>query len=335
MPTASKSLSLTMEERPLRHSEIGGHAAIDTSVAERFAVHPQIQGRIKRLAVRNGLNITAFDLWSAGIFRGFASTEPCLAIVVLMNCSGSSRMSSPGCNRPLQFAYTPETTIFFFARTAVSGEFAVPAGANFRGVEIRASVDYLRRLDALELFENADCDHSYCRAANTNMWIGGIPTTNVINARAAAVLDAALDTEGSDLEVEANGLAILTAALEAMRTRGNARGGRQRRLARSLDLARTMLVDDLARTWTIAELARAVGLSERQLKTGFRARFGAPVYEFLQSIRMARARTLLEQGGLTITDVALAVGYANPSHFSFLFRRTFGRPPSHIMTGRG
>lgn len=319
-----------MEERPLKHSDLESPTAIDTSISERFAVHPQIHGRIKRLAVRPGFNITAFDLLSAGVFRGFASTEPCLAIVALMDCSGASRIFSPGCNRPLEFTYTPNSTIFFFARTAVTGEFAVPPGSKFRGIEVRVSLEQLRRLEVLELFENADTEHSYCRASNSDIWIGGIPSNNTMQARAEAALTAALGAATSDLDVEAAGLAILTAALDAMRTRGTARNVRQRHLSGALDAARDTLISDLSHAWTVNELAQAVGISERQLKTGFRARFGAPVYEFLQSARLAMAKSLLEQSTLSITEVALTVGYANPSHFTFLFRRAFGVTPSEV-----
>jgi AraC-like DNA-binding protein len=325
-----KPTSLTLEERPLRHAHLEAPAAIDTSLSERFAVHPQVLGKIKRLAVRPGFNITAFDVKSADVFRGFASTERCLAIVVLLDCSGSSRMLTPGCNRALEFTYTPDTTILFFARTAVQGEFAVPTGANFRGVEVRLSVDQLSRLDALELFADVDAEHSYCRAANADVWVGGIPTNTLIRARAEAALDAALGSDGTDLEIEIAGLAILTAALEQMRSRGSVLSARQRHLSGKLDRARSVLLEDVARSWTVSDLAEAVGLSERQLKTGFRTRFGAPVYEYLQNARLSKAKTLLADGDLSITDVALTVGYANPSHFAFLFRRTFGIPPSQL-----
>ncbi|PAM43398.1 hypothetical protein CEJ63_24455 [Acinetobacter baumannii] len=34
------------------------------------------------------------------------------------------------------------------------------------------------------------------------------------------------------------------------------------------------------------------------------------------------------QGGLSVTEVAMACGYANPSKFSAAFRRVFGTLPS-------
>ena len=37
---------------------------------------------------------------------------------------------------------------------------------------------------------------------------------------------------------------------------------------------------------------------------------------------------------MSVTEVSLAVGYANPSHFAFLYRRTYGETPSARGTPR-
>jgi AraC-like DNA-binding protein len=42
---------------------------------------------------------------------------------------------------------------------------------------------------------------------------------------------------------------------------------------------------------------------------------------------MERSRQLLQEGNLTVTGVARAVGYANRSHFAAAFRRKFGVNP--------
>lgn len=43
---------------------------------------------------------------------------------------------------------------------------------------------------------------------------------------------------------------------------------------------------------------------------------------------MERARLLFIHGGYTVLETANAVGYANPSHLTRVFRETFGRNPS-------
>ncbi|MEA5574048.1 AraC family transcriptional regulator [Calothrix sp. UHCC 0171] len=79
---------------------------------------------------------------------------------------------------------------------------------------------------------------------------------------------------------------------------------------------------------SLLELSREVGLNDFKLKIGFRHCFGTTVFGYLHQHRMEQAKQLLEQGNLTITGVARAVGYANRSHFAAAFKRKFGVNPS-------
>jgi AraC-like DNA-binding protein len=80
--------------------------------------------------------------------------------------------------------------------------------------------------------------------------------------------------------------------------------------------------------WTIASLAREVGLNERKLKQGFRQLLGRTVHDHLERTRISAAQSLLAEGGLGVTETALAVGYSNPSHFAKIFKRSVGISPS-------
>jgi AraC-like DNA-binding protein len=97
-----------------------------------------------------------------------------------------------------------------------------------------------------------------------------------------------------------------------------------------LERARRTLVGQLAEPPTLAALARTAGLSETRFKANFRALFGAPVFAYLRTARMEHTRGLLAQHHLNVTEVALRVGYANPSKFAAAFRRHFGRSPSSV-----
>jgi AraC-like DNA-binding protein len=97
-----------------------------------------------------------------------------------------------------------------------------------------------------------------------------------------------------------------------------------------LEGARRSLVARLEEPPTLAWLARQAGLSETRLKTGFRALFGTSVFAYLRQARMEEARLLLLKRRLNVTEVALRVGYANPSKFAAAFRRQFGVSPSEL-----
>ncbi len=77
----------------------------------------------------------------------------------------------------------------------------------------------------------------------------------------------------------------------------------------------------------VRDLAARVGLSMSRLARLFRAELGVTPSAYLQSERMTRARLLVERTSLSIADIMLQVGVADPSHFARDFRRTHGFSP--------
>ncbi|PHM50084.1 helix-turn-helix transcriptional regulator [Xenorhabdus miraniensis] len=74
--------------------------------------------------------------------------------------------------------------------------------------------------------------------------------------------------------------------------------------------------------WTIKSLSKAVGLNERKLKEGFRAVVFRTFHQYLENVRMTTAEDLLKKG-MSVIEVAAAVGYSSPSHFSKRFRQHY------------
>jgi len=79
----------------------------------------------------------------------------------------------------------------------------------------------------------------------------------------------------------------------------------------------------------IAALARKAGASLRTLERCFLVETGMSVGEWRRRVRLFHALHLL-QGGSSVTDAALEVGYASVSAFSQAFARQFGRSPSTL-----
>lgn len=89
------------------------------------------------------------------------------------------------------------------------------------------------------------------------------------------------------------------------------------------------MVADLSRHYTIRELADTFELSLSALKSCFKGVYGDSVYSYMRSYRVNRAAEMIsENPGLSISSVAAAVGYANPSKFSDAFRGVMGCLPS-------
>jgi AraC-like DNA-binding protein len=69
-------------------------------------------------------------------------------------------------------------------------------------------------------------------------------------------------------------------------------------------------------------------VSQMQLYRKVKALLGTGVTEYLQSIRLTKARLLLLQEGSTIAEVAYQTGFSSPSYFSTAFKGKYQVPPS-------
>ena len=61
----------------------------------------------------------------------------------------------------------------------------------------------------------------------------------------------------------------------------------------------------------------------------FRALLGEPPAAHVARLRLERARSLLEEDGLSITEICAAVGYDSLPSFSRRFSVAYGVAPSH------
>jgi len=82
--------------------------------------------------------------------------------------------------------------------------------------------------------------------------------------------------------------------------------------------------------FTIDQLCMDIGISRPQLYRKTVALTGLSPNELIRHLRMKKAMTLLRKRSLNIAQVAMEVGYNNPSYFSKCFAGTFGRKPSEI-----
>jgi AraC-like DNA-binding protein len=103
---------------------------------------------------------------------------------------------------------------------------------------------------------------------------------------------------------------------------------RQQRVARDrVEQAMAILRRDLANPPTLEQLGRETGCSPFYLSRTFSKETGQTIPQYLRQLRLDRAASLLKQGQLNVTEVALAVGYSSLSHFSQAFHHRFGCCP--------
>jgi AraC-like DNA-binding protein len=78
----------------------------------------------------------------------------------------------------------------------------------------------------------------------------------------------------------------------------------------------------------VADLAALVGLSPSHLSALFRQATGSGPAAFHTSLKMSRARALLDTTSLSVAEIAATVGYADPLYFSRQFRRVHDVSPT-------
>ena len=74
-------------------------------------------------------------------------------------------------------------------------------------------------------------------------------------------------------------------------------------------------------------LAKDVGMSTRQLERLFRRYLNRSPKRYYMELRLQKARNLLMQTDMSVINVALACGFASPSHFSKCYRAQYNTTP--------
>lgn len=77
----------------------------------------------------------------------------------------------------------------------------------------------------------------------------------------------------------------------------------------------------------LEQLCKIACMGTTKLKQSFKIANGCTITEFIQSRRMGQAEYLLSHTDLTIAQISKTVGYANPSRFAELFRKSLGILP--------
>jgi AraC-like DNA-binding protein len=94
-------------------------------------------------------------------------------------------------------------------------------------------------------------------------------------------------------------------------------------LRRVRDYVETHLEENIG----LDRLAMTAGLSLHHFARAFKQSEGTTPHGFVLERRLAKARELLTHNNLSLSEIALAVGFADQSHFTRRFRELVGVSP--------
>jgi AraC family transcriptional regulator len=84
----------------------------------------------------------------------------------------------------------------------------------------------------------------------------------------------------------------------------------------------------------VEALAREAGLSAAHFARAFTRSVGRAPHQHLLTLRLERARRLLEAPGATLSGVALQAGFADQAHLTRRFKQAFGATPGRLLRRR-
>ncbi len=93
-------------------------------------------------------------------------------------------------------------------------------------------------------------------------------------------------------------------------------------------MAKEIINKNLQNSPSVKELADSLNISLYKLQEGFKNVTGYTVYEYIQKLKIEKAKYLLKNTNMSIIEIANEVGYENPSKFANLFKRYNNITPS-------
>jgi AraC family transcriptional regulator, regulatory protein of adaptative response / methylated-DNA-[protein]-cysteine methyltransferase len=84
----------------------------------------------------------------------------------------------------------------------------------------------------------------------------------------------------------------------------------------------------------VESLAQRLGLGSRQLTRLFARHLGATPSEVARTARVQRAKRLLDETSLPMTEIAMQAGFRSLRRFNSVFAEIYRRPPTEIRRTR-
>jgi len=276
----------------------------------------RLDGRLENLGLRPGLSVTLLD-FTAATAAEIAPSLPAggtggAACHLLALVQGQVLLTRDGDAGPL-----PAGHLHHLPHRGNGPLLSICAGEAVRGAMLHIDAPLLRTL-------GADAAHG----------LDSRPAGN----QCLRVVDRMLETTSEapplrDVMLHAKGLEYLALAMAELQQPAIDHHGLSRREQAQIMAAHGMLLADLAKPPSLRQLAGAAGLNEKRLNEGFRALYGATVFECLRNARLEKGRQLLFDDQLPLKTIAWQVGYTHVNNFITAYRNHFGEPPRRHQNG--
>jgi AraC-like DNA-binding protein len=83
-------------------------------------------------------------------------------------------------------------------------------------------------------------------------------------------------------------------------------------------------------TFSVEQLANQLNISRVQLYRKIKAILDINVSDYIQNFRLEKAKVLINDSNLSITEIGYSVGFSSPGYFSKSFKNKFGKTPKYF-----
>jgi signal transduction histidine kinase/DNA-binding response OmpR family regulator len=123
------------------------------------------------------------------------------------------------------------------------------------------------------------------------------------------------------------------AKLDAFKETVEKLGNRDQMFVRKLTDAIHRHLDD--GSFNVDNFCRELNVSRTLLHMKLKKITGLSTTEFMKKIRLNEAKRMLEEGSMTISEIAYSVGFNDPAYFSKSFKKQYGKIPSSLIKEAG
>ncbi|RLU04952.1 AraC family transcriptional regulator [Pseudomonas prosekii] len=93
------------------------------------------------------------------------------------------------------------------------------------------------------------------------------------------------------------------------------------------NLVKQLILDGLSDSLEVTELARACALSRSHFSRAFKCSTGVSPQDWIRCQRINKAKQLIRDTDLTLTQISLECGFCDQAHFCHIFTRSEGINP--------
>ncbi|WP_283680284.1 AraC family transcriptional regulator [Lentilactobacillus sp. Marseille-Q4993] len=98
-----------------------------------------------------------------------------------------------------------------------------------------------------------------------------------------------------------------------------------------INRAITYIQINIGDTIAVSEIAKYLGINASYLSRLFKAETGTTLTDFINIKKVSRAKSLLMDESISVTDVALLLGYSDTAYFSKVFKKYVGTSPRNYL----